>query len=290
MNAERCRKCRRISRPPLDKRAFTLVELLVVISLIAILASLLMPALNKTTVQARGAQCRNNPRQLTMAWLMYADDNAGRLAPNLSDSVNSWVGGIMTFDTPATDCTNTQKLLDPAWAKLGPYVQAADSFRCPSDRSSVVLSGVRYSRVRSYAMNAAVGFQGGIGNLPFNPGWMAYKQSSDLTRPGPYQVWVFTEEHPDSIDDCVFRVDCQNQGNTARFISVPANYHDGAASFSFADGHVEMYRLKDERSKLHNKYCGCISSYAHNGYYTETPNNPDVAWLQAHTSVKVRPY
>jgi prepilin-type N-terminal cleavage/methylation domain-containing protein len=195
MNVELCSKWRQVSRPPLDKAAFTLLELLVVIAVMAILAGLVLPALSKATVQARGIQCRNNPRQLTMAWLMYADDNAGRLAPNLPDSVNSWVGGIITFDGPATDCTNTQKLLDPEWAKLGPYVRAADSFKCPSDRSSVLFKGTRYSRVRSYSMNAAVGFPGGIGNLPFNSGWMTYKRSSDLTRPGPDQLWILTEEH-----------------------------------------------------------------------------------------------
>src|SRR5947209_20181620 len=54
---------------------FTLVELLVVISIIAALAALLLPALNKTKEQGRATLCRSNMRQLTQAILDYADEN-----------------------------------------------------------------------------------------------------------------------------------------------------------------------------------------------------------------------
>jgi prepilin-type N-terminal cleavage/methylation domain-containing protein len=59
------------------RHAFTLIELLVVIAIIAILAALLLPALAKAKERAKRASCLNNIKQLTLATVMYADDNDG---------------------------------------------------------------------------------------------------------------------------------------------------------------------------------------------------------------------
>jgi prepilin-type N-terminal cleavage/methylation domain-containing protein len=71
-------------RPGAHERGFTLIEILVVIAIIAILASLLLPALSRAKMSAQATACGNNVRQLSLAWLLYADDNDGLLVNNSS--------------------------------------------------------------------------------------------------------------------------------------------------------------------------------------------------------------
>src|SRR2546430_885946 len=105
---QRCQRITRESRPvparlPTQPRepGFTLIELLVVIAIIAIRAAMLLPALSKAKVKAERVGCINNQKQLTYAWLMYADDNGGALPPNAASSAYgqpSWVSGKLNWD------------------------------------------------------------------------------------------------------------------------------------------------------------------------------------------------
>lgn len=75
-----------MNTPRAKRSAFTLIELLIVIAIIAILASLLLPTLARAKSQAHRIKCTNNHRQLFLAWSMYQDDNDGRLTLNLRGS------------------------------------------------------------------------------------------------------------------------------------------------------------------------------------------------------------
>ena len=59
------------------RRGFTLIELLVVIAIIALLMSILMPALSKAKKQAMGAMCQSNQHQFGLLWKFYCDDHRG---------------------------------------------------------------------------------------------------------------------------------------------------------------------------------------------------------------------
>src|SRR4051812_41592601 len=140
-----------------SRNGFTLIELLVVIAIIAILSSILLPALSRSRARAQGIFCLNNTKQLTIAWMVYADDHNGKLAYNLGwNGTNSpmeinWVNNVLSWNAGVnSDNTNVSKVVETG---LGPYAnKSASVYRCPSDN---VLSSDQQkagwpSRVRSY--------------------------------------------------------------------------------------------------------------------------------------------
>jgi prepilin-type N-terminal cleavage/methylation domain-containing protein len=250
-------------------RAFTLIELLVVIAVIAILGALLLPALAAGKARAQGIVCLGNLKQLQIAWSMYAEDNRGKLAPNQSvmvPTVFSWVQGYLDYSGSSQN-TNTQLLVNPAYAALAPYIPTYRSYRCPTDPSQVTISGVTYPRVRSYGMNWAVGW-------PSLGAYKTFNRQSEINGPLPSNLFVFIDQHPDYISDIHFHVD-MTPGAGIRTIDFPASYH-GVGVISFADGHAERHKWLDGRTRIP------VQGIAHFLSYLPSANNPDFAWLQEH--------
>lgn len=227
-------------------RGFTLIELLVVIAIVGILASLLLPALAKAKGKSHRISCLNNLKQLNLAWISYAQDNKGLLAesyffdPNFGVNKNAWVLGSMDDLFPPVeagklDSTNSAGLkAGTLWA----YIGSAGVYRCPSDKSATRA----VPRVRSYSINS---WMGGV-PLPQQRQYRVFQKESDIVNPAPSQALVFIDEHEKSINEGWFVIDMIGSRG---FVDAPATRHDGTYTVSFADGHVEAWKLRDEASK-----------------------------------------
>jgi prepilin-type N-terminal cleavage/methylation domain-containing protein/prepilin-type processing-associated H-X9-DG protein len=247
------------------ERAFTLIELLVVISVIAILAAMLLPALGGAKSQARTTYCLNNKRQLAVAWLMYAQDNRDYLANNsyYLNILNDWNGlytpnWVESYIDWTTDpsVTNISSLTDDTNSSLASFISRdAKPYHCPEDTflSPAQRAAGWAQRARSVSMNFVMGdgiaeFEEpkslrGIdydGTGQGQPSYVShfFIRITDLAKIGPSMACVFLDEHPDSMFLSPTFAVFYNP-NVVEWRQLPASYHNGGCTFSFADGHEE---------------------------------------------------
>jgi prepilin-type N-terminal cleavage/methylation domain-containing protein len=247
------------------RRAFTLIELLLVIAIIALLAALLMPAL--AAAQARGKRivCLGNLKQTATSFQMYTADNDGKLAQNYpldylgtQAGSNSWVLGDMKVSSDSTNKTLIRQ------GKFFPYASQVALYRCPVDPSRTGDA----PRVRSYSMNGWMGSRY-METYPRTSDYRTFVRDSEVIAAGPARLWAIIDEHEASIDDAWFLV---TMDDSKPFASFPATRHEDSYGLNFADGHAEFYKLSDPKAQAPGT--------------STSANNPDWQKLKQVTTVR----
>ena len=239
------------------KRGFTLIELLVVIAIIAILMAILMPALNRAREQGRRAVCQGNLKQLTLAWMMYADENDGKIvngaggfhylqsgytedgsAPGIIE--RAWVGrgwgnnwNAATVDNTGVTQAGQMKAIHEG--ALWPVAKNEGSYKCPTGRRN---EWVTYSIVDAMNGLYRTGTTSVAGAHPFAVGkrigrtvlWI--KKRAEIVSPTPAERMLFIDEGAMTPDSYAV-----NYTNGPWWDNPPVRHGDGT-TVSWADGHT----------------------------------------------------
>jgi len=236
----------------MDKqRGFTLIELLVVIAIIALLMALLMPALERVREQGKRILCLNNMHQLTLGWILYAEDNDGRIvngaplpvsgftdqqnyghaiAPTSGEHQNelpwigvAWAGGIYGDYTNGDKLTADQQKTAIREGAMWDYCSDLKIYRCPT--------GLAGEYVTYAAMDGANGLsRGAIPDVHWMKNISAYRR--------PHNRIIYLDEGwvtPDS-----FAV----HFNSDYWWDDPPVRHGEGTAQSYADGHSDWLKWK----------------------------------------------
>jgi prepilin-type N-terminal cleavage/methylation domain-containing protein len=314
MNSPRSDKVRRVSP---DQKAFTLTELLVVIAIVVVLMGLRLPALAAGKTKSKSAQCLNNNRQLSLAWLMYAGDNRDyflyssddgngtspyKTADTTKGQQNNYAWTWSKMDFSSSVAYNTDPAADMMLRPMWKYNQNANIYKCPADTSAVSVNGVATPRIRSYSMNFFLGGLGGNAADPSTSGphFTFYTKLTDLGdtvhSPGAANTFLFIEERFDCINWGNFETDMAGFPQPGRSASppsyvwdadMPAFYHNFASVISFVDGHSIIHRWQGDAGDTLPPAQGALLGGRGSGTIWNVPYSPDVAWMQ---NVTVRPH
>jgi prepilin-type N-terminal cleavage/methylation domain-containing protein len=242
---------------------FTLLELLAVIAIIGVLAALLLPVLGRAKASAKATRCKDNHRQIVLAWTLYSDDYNGRLC-----SLTNWVVGDVSQPGKAT---NALLLVNPRQSLFGRYLSTPAIYKCPGDPSSFVRSVSMNNR---FNPNAPYWIAGG-GSL-----FEVFTTSQQIRTPA--QIYVTLDESNDTINDRSFCVDMSNTGNLLGMgannpywmIDYPGTYHNRSDQFSFADGHTQTHRWLEPTT--------LVPPGRAEGVTHTSATDRDVKWLHDH--------
>jgi prepilin-type processing-associated H-X9-DG protein/prepilin-type N-terminal cleavage/methylation domain-containing protein len=206
--------------------AFTLIEILSSIVIVAVLAALLFPAIGKMTDKSRTAKCLSNLRQLGTAWLAYANDNGGRLASS------GWKNTSTNPDYPG--------LRDYAGMPAGslgsdPWLRAT-VFTCPVLQANPA-TATKETFFRTYGVNELA-----CDLYYSNPVFGAQKRRlSNVTRPSQFAIAMDGSIAPGSPANSLYAQTCSNREGKEQWVQRPhGSPASKGANVLFADGHVAL--------------------------------------------------
>ncbi len=254
-----------------QKRGFTLVELLVVISIIALLMALLMPALERARELGRRTVCGGNLKDLALAWMMYADGNDGKLVngeagpaigdpdPLLSDTgpggrcrVDPTTGKVYVEEpwVRRTEPENTNPNISNSYAQevairagaLWPYSKNTKVYRCP---------GGKANHLRTYSIVCSLNGDGGryngngTGGVGISQPMLWVKNKSLVRRPNERIVFICEGRTVDETNNYrSFKIDYY----TRTWIDPVPIRHSGGTTVAYADSHTDHIKWQGKET------------------------------------------
>ncbi len=222
--------------------AFALPELLMVVAILGIIASLMVSGLNSAKARAQRVECASNLRQIMLAWQKHYTDNDDQLVVNYRPQSAAnvppapWVSGDYHYSYDSV--TNFTYLTDPKLAAFAGTIPNTRVYRCPSARQ--LIQGKPLTR--SYGLNQYMGAGSQSSALP---GYTAFTRVHDVIPPA--QMFTFLELNPNTICTSMVRVPMDTNAATGYF-HLPSSAHGGRVAVAFADGHIDAYALRDKDS------------------------------------------
>lgn len=242
-----------------SRGAFTLIELLVVIAIIAILMSVLMPALNRAREQGRRAVCLSHLKTLMLGWMMYADENDDRIVngeaywdPSGSASApipasgphqgeRFWVGNDCASGYATGEKRSHEIQVEAIRVgALFSYCKAEKVYRCPTG-----IRGEMRTYSTGYGMNGCFDAQGTyVGNKGVRVGRtvLMVKRRSEIAVPAPAERLVFLDEGRVTPDSYAIHY------VTPQWWDPPFVRHGDGTNVAFADGHSDYWKYRGKET------------------------------------------